>query len=575
MKRYFYPIVALAMMAVPTVANAQAKKTTAKKPAAHKKITPKAPVGETIGEIEKSKAPFVWEGANMYFLLTDRFANGDKTNDITLGRRKATAKLRGFEGGDIRGIIQKIDEGYFDKLGINAIWFTPVVEQIHDATDEGTGNTYGFHGYWAKDWTALDPNFGKEKDLAELVDKAHQHGIRVVLDGVINHTGPVTENDPAWPEEWVRTEPQCRYSDFETNTACTLVKNLPDVRTESNDEVQIPEALARKWKKEGRYNQEMESLQAFFTRTGYPKAPKYYIIKWLTDYIRKYGIDGYRADTVKHVGPDVWAEFSKQCDIAFADWKAAHPDKVLDDNGFFTVAEVYNYGISTKNLFDIGDRKIDYFENGFDALINFEAKYDATQPYDEVFKRYSNTMKVMPGKTVLNYLASHDDGSPYDKKREKTYEAAVRLLLLPGISQVYYGDETARPLDIPGTVGDATLRSFMNWGDLAKPETKALLAHWQKLGTFRRNHPAVGAGEHKMVAEKPYMFSRTYQKEDYRDVVLIGLDLPKGAKKIDVYKTFADGIKVRDAYSGKTALVENQSITFDSPYSIILLEEVK
>lgn len=184
-------------------------------------------------------------------------------------------------------------------------------------------------------------------------------------------------------------------------------------------------------------------------------------------------------------------------------------------------------------------------------------------------------MKVMPGKTVLNYLASHDDGSPYDKKREKTYEAAVRLLLLPGISQVYYGDETARPLDIPGTVGDATLRSFMNWGDLAKPETKALLAHWQKLGTFRRNHPAVGAGEHKMVAEKPYMFSRTYQKDDYRDIVLIGLDLPKGAKKIDVYKTFADGIKVRDAYSGKTALVENQSITFDSPYSIILLEEVK
>ncbi|RYD87004.1 MAG: alpha-amlyase, partial [Sphingobacteriales bacterium] len=171
-------------------------------------------------------APFVWEGANMYFLLTDRFANGDKTNDVTLGRTKETGVLRGFEGGDIRGIIQKIDEGYFDDLGINAIWFTPVVEQIHDATNEGTGNTYGFHGYWAKDWTQLDPNFGTKKDLAELVDKAHKRGIRIVLDGVINHTGPVTGKDAAWPSDWVRTAPECKYNNYENTTACTLVKNL-------------------------------------------------------------------------------------------------------------------------------------------------------------------------------------------------------------------------------------------------------------------------------------------------------------------------------------------------------------
>jgi glycosidase len=65
--------------------------------------------------------------------------------------------------------FQKIDEGYFDKLGINAIWFTPIVEQIHDAVDEGTGLSYGFHGYWTG--TALDPNFGTKEDLANLVQK--------------------------------------------------------------------------------------------------------------------------------------------------------------------------------------------------------------------------------------------------------------------------------------------------------------------------------------------------------------------------------------------------------------------
>lgn len=568
MKRYLYPVVALAMLAGTTVVQAQVKKQGTKKTTLHKKAATKSASASAI-----SNRPFVWEGANMYFLLTDRFANGNKTNDVTLGRTKKTATLRGFEGGDLRGIIRKIDEGYFDKLGINAIWFTPVVEQIHDATDEGTGNTYGFHGYWARDWTTLDPNFGTEKDLAELVEKAHRRGIRIVMDGVINHTGPVTDSDPVWPQEWVRTEPQCQYSNFENNTACTLVKNLPDVRTESNDEVVLPAALEQKWRKEGRYERETEELAAFFARTGYPRAPKYYIIKWLTDYIRKYGIDGYRADTVKHVGPEVWAAFSKECDIAFAEWKAAHPGKVLDSNSFFTVAEVYNYGISNKNLFDIGDRKIDYFENGFDALINFEAKYDATKPYEEVFQKYSGTIASMQGKTVLNYLASHDDGSPYDKKREKTYEAATRLLLMPGISQVYYGDETARSLDIPGTVGDATLRSFMNWNDLSKPETKALLAHWQKLGQFRRNHPAVGAGGHAMITGSPYVFERTYGN-GMDDSVVIGLELPKGKKTLQTADVFREGAKVRDAYSGMVATVKDSRVELNTEFTIVLLEKI-
>lgn len=526
-------------------------------------------------EEQQSKVPFVWEGANMYFLMTDRFNNGDESNDLNFDRTKETGKLRGFEGGDIRGIIKKIDEGYFDDLGINAIWFTPVVEQIHDATDEGTGNTYAYHGYWAKDWTKLDPNFGTEKDLAELVEKAHKHGIRIVLDGVINHTGPITDNDVVFPDDWVRTEPQCQYSNYENTTACTLVKNLPDIRTESDEEVVLPEMLVNKWKAEGRYEQEVKELDTFFERTSYPRAPKYYIIKWLTDYVRDYGVDAYRADTVKHLGEDVWADFSKECDVAFADWKKNNPEKVLDDNNFFTVGEVYNYGISGGQYFDFGDKKVNYYNNGFDALINFQMKWDAAQKSkEEVFSQYSQTLhNELAGKSVLNYMTSHDDGDPFDKQREKTYEAGTMLLLTPGISQVYYGDETARPLDIPETVGDATLRSFMNWEDIAKPETKAVLEHWQKLGKFRKNHPSVGAGVHTMLSESPYVFKRTYTKGNYSDAVVVGLDLPKGAKTVTVGDVFADGTEVQDAYSGKTAKVENGKVQFDTAFDILLIEE--
>ncbi|PKP40993.1 MAG: alpha-amlyase [Bacteroidetes bacterium HGW-Bacteroidetes-13] len=524
---------------------------------------------------EKPEAPFVWEGANLYFLLTDRFNNGNPDNEVFFDRNRPTGKLRGFEGGDLRGVIQKIDEGYFTDLGINAIWLTPLVEQIHDAIDEGTGATYGFHGYWAKDWTRLDPNFGTETDLRELVEKAHAKGIRIVLDGVINHTGPVTEKDPVWPDDWVRTDTQCTYDNFEHTVSCTLVKNLPDILTESNENVALPEVLVAKWKAEGRYEQEMKELDAFFERTGYPRAPRFYIIKWLTDYILDFGVDGYRADTVKHTEEYVWKEFRDQCDYAFQTWKTNNPDKVLDDNPFFTVGEVYGYNIAGGQWYDYGDRKVNYFENGFNALINFGMKYDSNESYEQLFSKYSEWLNnALKDFTTVNYLTSHDDGQPFDQARKRTFETATKLLLTPGISQVYYGDESARPLIIEGTEGDATLRSKMNWDDIARnPETKILLSHWQKLGVFRKNHPAVGAGIHQMISASPYVFSRVYVKNNFTDKVVVGLDLPTGKKTLSVGTIFADGTKLRDAYSGETVEVKNGNISIDTAYELVLLEE--
>ena len=522
------------------------------------------------------KTPFVWESANVYFIVTDRFNNGDKTNDQTYNRNKPTGKLRGFEGGDIRGIIQKLDEGYFTNLGINVIWMTPVVEQIHDGVDEGTGFTYGFHGYWTKDWSALDPNFGTKKDLAELVQKAHARGIRIMLDAVINHTGPVTPKDSVYPNDWVRTSPKCTYKSYDTYINCTLVENLPDVLTESNENVSLPTFLANKWKKEGRYDKEMASLDAFFKKTGYPRAPKYYIMKWLSDYIIDFGIDGYRVDTVKHTTEDIWADFKKVCDQAFAEYKKNNPKKVLDNNAFFTVGEVYGYNIGGKKFYDFGDKKVNYFENGFTGLINFDFRNEAKMNYEELFSKYSNLLQNdLKGNTVMNYVSSHDDSYPFDKKREKTFESGTKLLLAPGISQVYYGDESARSLDIEGTQGDATLRSNMNWEDIANDsKTKEVLAHWQKLGLFRKNHPAVGAGVHSQILASPYVFSRTFIKGKYSDKVVVALDLEKGEKSIPVGTIFTNGTKVRDAYSGETSTVVKGKVNLNTDFGIILLEKL-
>jgi len=538
-----------------------------------------APSPEPDTSIQVPEAPAsisnFWKNATVYFLLSDRFNNGDETNDLLLNRKKDGAVLRSFEGGDLKGITQKIEEGYFDKLGVNAIWMTPVIEQVHGYTDEGTGKTYAYHGYWAKDWTSLDPNFGTEEDFAALVEAAHKRGIRVLLDAVINHTGPVTDIDGQWPDSWVRTQPVCKHEDFVSTVSCTLVENLPDIRTESDSVVGLPPFLKEKWVAEGRLEQEEKELDTFLEQTGYPRAPRFYIMKWLTDWIRKYGIDGFRVDTVKHTEASIWKELKDACRAAFFEWKAKNPSKVIDDEDFYMVGEVYGYYIGAEKMYDYGDRKVDFFANGFESLINFSFKGDANSTYDSLFTKYSDILNNDNMNTVgvLNYLTSHDDGSPFDPDRKRSYETATKLLLSPGGAQIYYGDESARPLVIEGTNGDATLRSFMNWEDFEQDANKDLLAHWQKLGQFRKKHLSIGAGKHQQLQAAPYLFKRTLQmKEQQEDQVLIGLDLAKGAKEIKVYDTFADGAQVKDFYSGTTTTVENGTIQLDTPFDIVLIE---
>ena len=516
-----------------------------------------------------------WDNATVYFLLTDRFLDGDSTNDHALGRAHDGALLRSFEGGDLAGVRRKIDAGYFDSLGVTAIWLTPFVEQIHGSVDEGTGKTYAYHGYWTRDWTAVDPALGTREDLREMVDAAHRHHIRVLMDAVINHTGPPTPEDPAWPSDWVRTGPNCTYRDYATTVDCTLVATLPDVRTERDEPVELPATLTEKWRREGRLDEERASLDSFFRRTGHPRAPRFYIIKWLTDWVRRLGIDGYRIDTAKHFGETVSGELKQEAAEAFADWKRMHPALVMDDLPFYMVGEVYGWDPSQGRTYNFGDRTIDYFAHGYDGLINFAFKRDAAGPLDSVFSRYAAALHgTLRGAAILNYLSSHDDGAPYDPNRDKAFDAGTRLLLAPGGAQIYYGDELARPLRVAGTAGDANLRSFMNWQDLkGVGATSEVLAHWRKLGRFRRAHPAVGAGEHRELQAAPYIFSRTLDTNRIHDRVIVALDQPRGPKTIPVFGVFPDGAVLVDAYSGERGTVMNGRVSLTTAFDLVLLSE--
>ncbi|MEL6485147.1 MAG: alpha-amylase family glycosyl hydrolase, partial [Bacteroidota bacterium] len=351
--------------------------------------------------------------------------------------------------------------------------------------------------------------------------------------------------------------------------SCSLSNNLPDIRTDQQIEVSLPPELEKKWKKEGRYEIEIAELDIFFTKTGLKRTPVNYIIKWLTDYVRELGIDGYRVDSVNRVEEEYWQVLADQAENAFKEWKLRNPKKVLDQTPFLMLGAASGYGIDSKRFYKFQDRKVDYFAFGFDHMVNYQFKRDAAElPYDELFKKYSTGLQThLFGKGVMNYISSHEDKQPFDQYRLTPFDAGTKLLLTPGISQIYYGDEIARPLFIQDIQGLETLRSAVDWQSITQEKTQSILEHWQKLGTFRRDHPSIGAGRHQQLSAFPYVFSRLLDRSGVHDLVVVGLDLPKGQKTLSVGSTFKNNTILVDRYSGQEVTVLNQKVQLNTAYT--------
>ncbi|HEX3138640.1 MAG TPA: alpha-amylase family glycosyl hydrolase, partial [Rhizobacter sp.] len=278
----------------------------------------------------------------VYFVITDRFANGDPSNDGAYGRQRESKPeddVGTFHGGDLKGLTHKLKEGWFRELGVNAIWITAPYEQIHGWVVGGNRafKHYAYHGYYALDYTMLDKAMGTPAELREMVDTAHAQGIRILFDVVMNHPGyldiqsardlglrvlwPGSEkatladyhsyidyNNFAfgewWGRDWVRAGLP-GYLDGGSDELTKQLAYLPDFRTESSAHVKLPAFLAKR----GADTRARELPQT--TVRGY-------LIAWLTDWVREYGIDGFRADTVKHVEPAAWAELKTAATRALA-----------------------------------------------------------------------------------------------------------------------------------------------------------------------------------------------------------------------------------------------------------------
>ncbi|WNY82715.1 alpha-amylase [Cronobacter dublinensis] len=468
-----------------------------------------------------AQAAFNWHNATVYFVLTDRFVNGDPTNDNSYGRHKdGMQEIGTFHGGDLRGLASKLD--YLQTLGVNALWISSPLEQIHGWVGGGTKGDfphYAYHGYYPQDWTKLDANMGTPDDLRQLVDEAHRRGIRVLFDVVMNHAGYATLADMQefqfgalylkgdelkktlgehwtdwrpgpgqswhsfndyinfsdkaawdkwWGKNWIRTD----IGDYDSPGFDDLTMSLaflPDLKTESTQPSGLPHFYQHK------PDTAAQSIDG--------ATPRDYLTRWLSQWVRDYGIDGFRVDTAKHVEQAAWQQLKNEASAALVDWKAKNPTKKIDDAPFWMTGESWGHGVMQS----------DYYRHGFDAMINFDYQEQAAKAAD-CLAYIDPTWQQMAGKlqgfNVLSYLSSHDTRL----FREGGPRAAELLLLAPGAVQIYYGDESERPSGPGGSDPLQGTRSDMNWQDLTG-KSAATLAHWQKIGQFRARHPAIGGGK--------------------------------------------------------------------------------
>ncbi|MGE5675035.1 MAG: alpha-amylase family glycosyl hydrolase, partial [Mycobacterium leprae] len=216
------------------------------------------PQAPAAGQPSLDASQRLWQDESIYFVFLDRFHDGDKSNDAGTN----PADPRGWHGGDIQGVTDKLD--YIKSMGFTAIWITPFVKN--------DGNDY--HGYGATDFFQVDPHFGTLAQLKELVNQAHARGMKVLFDVVVNHTGPnspLTVQHPDW------FHPNKPISDWNNaqNVQNGWLYNLPDF-DQSNPAVRD------------------------------------YILSYSKYWIEQTGVDGFRLDTVRHVAPDFWTWYNAQ-----------------------------------------------------------------------------------------------------------------------------------------------------------------------------------------------------------------------------------------------------------------------
>jgi glycosidase len=418
--------------------------------------------------------------SQIYFVMTDRFANGDASNDEAglTGFPAVTGydptDIGYFHGGDFKGLTSKLDD--LKGLGFNSIWITPPVKQRYVQ-----GDSAAYHGYWGLDFTTIDPHLGTEEDFKNFVAEAHSRGIKVIVDIVINHTGDVIRyRGDVYSYSDMSEYPykDCKGIKFDpakyagkSNFPKLCVKNsfpVPPVISEKFKNIKAPAFLNDLTNYHNRgdstFSGESSTFGDFFglddVFTEKPEVVKGWTKVW-QDWITKFDIDGYRIDTAKHVNPEFWQAFLPAVlKTAAAAGKSYFPiyGEVWDTDPNYLAKYVTDYKFPgvLDFAFQAAASKYATYGNGERDLLEIFNQDDLYTTATTSAYGLTTFIDNHDMGRIGNFLQGNTDATPAQLLERDQFAHAL-LILLRGGPAIYYGDEKG----MVGNGGDKAARQDM------------------------------------------------------------------------------------------------------------------
>ena len=500
----------------------------------------------TVTERKKSAGDFDWDEAVIYFAVTDRFFDGDAENNDAYGVGDYNIGEKGgssYHGGDFAGLNQKLD--YLKDLGVNTIWITPIVENItEDQHDNKTDTaTYGYHGYWASDFTKLNKHLGTEQQFKALLDAAHSKGMKIMVDVVLNHAGYGTEK---------------YFNSILTDADGNSISMIRD----SNNTISGDD----------KYDS-LSDLPDFVTEN---KAVTDQLVTWQTEWMSKYSIDYYRVDTVKHVETTTWEAFKNSL-------TKVNPD-------FKMIGEYSGAGYAN-NAGELGT-------GSMDALLDFDFNDFAQKFVTGDISGVESSLQKRNGAinntaTMGSFLSSHDEDTLQYKlvneskiSEEEAYNlmkvAATLQITAKGQPVLYYGEEIGQggannwPLQ--------TNRRDFDWTELEKQkaDSNSIYNHYKTMLAIRNAYTDVFARGNRSTAavsdaDGYEVISRSYGNS----TLYVGMNVKEAEKEVVIPVAESAGTVLKNLYDGKTYTVSadrNVSVTIPAAKdggTIVLTAETK
>ncbi len=522
---------------------------------------------------------------NFYFVMADRFENGDEDNDTAF--IEGTRLDHGFDptdqaffhGGDIQGLIDRID--YIQGLGTTAIWMTPSFKNKPVQGEPGTESA-GYHGYWITDFTQIDPHLGTNEELKALIDLAHDRGMKVFFDIITNHTADVLDYpDEAYDEQGqvpYRTKAEFPYLDAEGNPfddrdfafigddfpevdAAVTFPYEPTFRDPEDAKVKVPDWLndPTMYHNRGTSTFSGENSEYGDFPSGnrsalddlWTERPE--VVQGMIDiyetWVEDVGVDGFRIDTVKHVNMEFWQQFGP----ALQGFAAS-----VGNEDFFMFGEVFDADPRFMSQYTTEGRLQATADFGFQGSgVNFAKGFPTSELRDFYALDDYYTDTDSNAYSLPTFLGNHDMGrvGSFLRQNDQGWDDAQLLerdrlghslmYLTRGQPVVYYGDEQgfSAPPDVPGGIGDQRAREDMFPSQVELHQSYDLIGtdatvadanfdtghpmyqHIADLAELRADHPALadGAQVHRFATNGPgiFAFSRIDAQEQVEYVVAV------------------------------------------------------